>query len=144
LVADESAAKEMLKLRRKIEDLEAQIAETGSSPPAGSESLAQGDEIITIRFSRSWAGNLYYGEEAFSWYPSYFSLLRTGAMPFETAYGISHRRLPQLKNRERAKIIPNLALFGRPIETGLVTVTCINTVVLNRVEYGFQFGPVGC
>src|ERR1019366_8523649 len=76
-------------------------------------------------------------------YPSYFSLLRTGAMPFETAYGISHRRLPQLKNRERAKIITNLALFGRPIETGLVTVTCINRVVLNRVEYGFQFGPVG-
>jgi hypothetical protein len=28
-------------------------------------------------------------------YPSYFSLLRTGAMPFETAYGISIRRFPE-------------------------------------------------
>jgi len=76
-------------------------------------------------------------------YPSYFSLLRTGAMPFETAYGISHRLLPELKDRERAKIIPNLAIFGRPIENGLVGVECINRVVLSRVEYGFQFGPVG-
>jgi len=75
-------------------------------------------------------------------YPSYFSLLRTGAMPFETAYGISHRRFPQLKDRERAKTIPNLALFGRPIEDGLAAVRCINRVVLSRVEYDFQFGPV--
>jgi hypothetical protein len=28
-------------------------------------------------------------------YPSYFSLLRTGGMPFETDYGISLRRFPQ-------------------------------------------------
>ena len=77
-------------------------------------------------------------------YPSYFSLLRTGAMPFETAYGISHRRFPQLADREKAKIIPNLALFGRPIEQCMVTVRCINKLILNRVEYGIQFGPVGC
>jgi hypothetical protein len=76
-------------------------------------------------------------------YPSYFSLLRTGAMPFETGYGISHRKFPQLKGRERAKIIGNLALFGRPIEDGLATVCCIDRVVLRRVEYDFQFGPVG-
>ncbi|HWO27779.1 MAG TPA: RES family NAD+ phosphorylase [Candidatus Acidoferrum sp.] len=77
-------------------------------------------------------------------YPSYFSLLRTGGMPFETAFGISYRRFPQLANCEKAKIIPNLALFGRPIEQGSVSVRCINKLILNRVEYGIQFGPVGC
>jgi len=77
-------------------------------------------------------------------YPSYFSLLRTGGMPFETAYGISHRKFPQLADREKAKTIPNLALFGRPIEQRVVTVRCINKLILNRVEYGIQFGPVGC
>jgi hypothetical protein len=76
-------------------------------------------------------------------YPSYFSLLRTGEMPFETSYGISHRRVPGLKDREKAKAIPNLALFGRPIEQGSVTVRCINKLILNRVEYSVQFGPVG-
>lgn len=77
-------------------------------------------------------------------YPSYFSLLRTGGMPFETAYGISYRRFPQLADREKSKTIPNLALFGRPIEQDLVDIRCINKLILNQVEYGIHFGPVGC
>jgi hypothetical protein len=76
-------------------------------------------------------------------YPSYFSLLRTGGMPFETTFGISHRRIPQLAEREKSKIIPNLALFGRPIEQGLVRIGCINRLILSRVEYDIHFGPVG-
>jgi hypothetical protein len=48
-------------------------------------------------------------------YPSYFSLVRTQGQPFETACGISLRRFPQLADREKAKTIPNLAVFGRPI-----------------------------
>jgi RES domain len=76
-------------------------------------------------------------------YPSYFSLLRTGSMPFETTYGISHRRISQLHEREKAKTIPNLALFGRPIEEHTVKVLCINKLIMSRVEYGFHFGPVG-
>lgn len=76
-------------------------------------------------------------------YASYFSLFRTGGMPFETTYGISHRRFPSLQEYERAKTIPNLALFGRPIEEGQVQVRCINKLILSRVDYGFHFGPVG-
>jgi hypothetical protein len=76
-------------------------------------------------------------------YPSYFSLLRTGGMPFETTYGISHRRFAHFQEYERAKIIPNLALFGRPIREGVVAVRGINRLVLDRVEYGVRFGPVG-
>ena len=76
-------------------------------------------------------------------YPSYFSLLRTGHMPFETTYGISHRRFSTQSEQEKAKIIPNLDLFGRPIEQGHVEVRCINKLILNRVEYDVHFGPVG-
>ena len=76
-------------------------------------------------------------------YPSYFSLLRTGGMPFETAYGISLRRFPQAAGYERAKIIPNLGLFGRPVRDGRVTAHGINRIVLDRVDYGVRFGPVG-
>jgi hypothetical protein len=71
-------------------------------------------------------------------YPSYFSLLRTGGMPFETVHGISHRRIPKLADRERSKIIANLALFGRPIEEGRV-----NKIIVSRVDYVIHFGPVG-
>lgn len=76
-------------------------------------------------------------------YPSYFSLLRTGKMPFETTLGISNRRFSQIADREKANSIPNLALFGRPIEQGHVGVRCINKLIINRVEYGIHFGPVG-
>jgi hypothetical protein len=64
-------------------------------------------------------------------------------MPFETAYGISLRRFPRAAEYERAKIIPNLDLFGRPVREGTVTARGINRMVLDRVEYGVRFGPVG-
>ncbi|WP_112944962.1 MULTISPECIES: RES family NAD+ phosphorylase [unclassified Rhizobium] len=74
-------------------------------------------------------------------YPSYFSLLRTGAMPFETTFGISHRRIEQMQMREQDKSIQNIALFGRPIAEGKISVGCINRVIISRVAYGFHFGP---
>jgi hypothetical protein len=76
-------------------------------------------------------------------YPSYFSMLRTGGMPFETVTGISHRRFSKLADYEKSKIVPNLGIFGRPIHDGTVEVKCINKLILTRVEYDFIFGPVG-
>jgi hypothetical protein len=75
-------------------------------------------------------------------YPSYFTLLRTGATPFETTFGISHRRFPGLREHDRKNTISNLALFGRPVTDGSVTVQCINRVILNKVEYKLHFGPL--
>lgn len=75
-------------------------------------------------------------------YPSYFSLLRTGGRPFETAYGLSLRRFhPQADDYAKAHTIPNFALFGRPIEEGLVEVKCINRVILTQIGYLGHFGP---
>ncbi len=76
-------------------------------------------------------------------YPSYFSLLRLGQMPFQTVYGISQRRIPQLQEHEQTKSIPNLALFGRPVASGSVSVLCIDRLIISRVEYDFHFGPTG-
>jgi hypothetical protein len=75
-------------------------------------------------------------------YPSYFTLLRTGEMPFATTYGMSHRRFPQLLEHTRRSTISNVALFGRPVADRSVAVRSINRVVLNRVEYNVRFGPV--
>ena len=75
-------------------------------------------------------------------YPSYFTLLRTGEIPFETAYGLSHRRFPDTYEHIRKNTISNLALFGRPIADRLVKVQCINKVILNKVEYMLHFGPL--
>ena len=74
-------------------------------------------------------------------YPSYFSYIRTGAFPFETIYGISIRRIPQLKDYAQSQSIPNIAIFGRPVKDNKVSVACINKVVINRVSYDITFGP---
>ena len=83
-----------------------------------------------------------YGYDGLA-YPSYFSLLRTGKVPFETTFGMSHRAIPKLADRERSKIVANLALFGRPVEQGKVEIRSINRLVLRRVQYDFHFGPIG-
>jgi hypothetical protein len=74
-------------------------------------------------------------------FPSYFSLLRTGSLPFETAFGISIRKLDSLRHHAEAQTVPNLALFGRPVRDGLVNVDGINRVVIRRAAYDFHFGP---
>jgi RES domain len=76
-------------------------------------------------------------------YPSYFSLVRTGARPFDTAYGLSVRRFPSHREHARALSIPNVALFGEPIREGYVRVDGVNRVLLQRVGYDVHFGPVG-
>ena len=69
-------------------------------------------------------------------YPSYFSMLRVGAMPFETVFGIASPRIPHLQDYERAKTVSNLAIFGRPVR-------CIDKLIIQRVKYDFHFAPVG-
>jgi len=75
-------------------------------------------------------------------YPSYFSLLRCGVMPFQTVYGISNRRIPQYQKIEQAITIPNIAIFGHPLKEGRVIVKSINRLILSRVEYNYHFGSV--
>lgn len=74
-------------------------------------------------------------------YPSYFSLIRLGIMPFQTTYGISHRRFQPQQDHEESKAVPNLALFGRPVESRDIEIQCINRIVLKHVHYGYHFGP---
>ncbi len=75
-------------------------------------------------------------------YPSYFSTMRTGSMPFETVYGISLRRLPIYSDHVKSQVIPNIALFGRPIKEGKIKVKCINRLMLSKVKYEYRFGPI--
>lgn len=76
-------------------------------------------------------------------YSSFFSLIRMGGHPFETAYGLSLRRFHPRRNQyAEAFTIQNLELFGRPLEKGIVGVECINRLVLTQVGYRGHFGPV--
>lgn len=74
-------------------------------------------------------------------YPSFFSYIRTGHVPFDTVYGISIRRIAELKEHAESQIVPNLALFGRPIKDEILRVDSINKVVINRIGYDLSFGP---
>ncbi|WP_214629727.1 hypothetical protein [Paenibacillus agaridevorans] len=49
-VPDESSTKELLKLRRHIEELENQLAEYKSKVTIGSEELAQGEDNVKINY----------------------------------------------------------------------------------------------
>lgn len=100
---------------------------------AGKHSYHVSREIASSVFKAGYGGLIY---------PSYFSLSKTGATPLETIYDISIRRVPSLKRHAKSHIIPNLALFGRPIEEGLVKVRCLNRLVIRKVEYDLQFGPL--
>jgi hypothetical protein len=74
-------------------------------------------------------------------YPSYFSYVRTGSHPFDTAFGISIRRFAEMNEVIASETIPNLALFGRPLAEGKLTLECINKITLNRVQYHVTLGP---
>lgn len=50
-LADRDATMELLQLRRRVEDLQSELAKVRTSAPKGSEGLAQGDETHTLRFS---------------------------------------------------------------------------------------------
>lgn len=75
-------------------------------------------------------------------FSSYFSAIRTGSVPFEISFGISNRLLPNQGENEAAKIMPNLAFFGRPIADGRIKVVNKNRVTVRKVEYTTEFGPV--
>ncbi len=49
-VTDALAAAELLKLRKTIEELEGRLQEARSAAPAGSEKLAQGEEVYSVDF----------------------------------------------------------------------------------------------
>jgi len=57
-------------------------------------------------------------------FPSYFSSVYT------------------YKTHAKSQIIPNVALFGRPIEEKIIDVKCINRLILNKIKYDVLFGPV--
>ncbi len=76
-------------------------------------------------------------------YPSFFSLIRTGGHPFETAYGLSLRRFhPKAEEYAQAFTISNFAIFGRPLESSLIRVKCINRLIITQIGYRGHFGPV--
>lgn len=75
-------------------------------------------------------------------YPSYYSQVRNGAIPFETAYGISIRKLEPLQPYARSQVMENICLFGRPVKNKVLTVKCINRLVLKKAMYDYHFGPI--
>ena len=66
-VADESAAQEIVRLRKKIEELETHITDTEIAAPTGTEGLAQGEETIPIHFHFRADGSYVDGQAEFSW-----------------------------------------------------------------------------
>ncbi len=90
-------------------------------------------EIATAASARGFSGLVF---------PSYFTYLRRGNMPFQTVFGISHRRIPQFRAYEQTRPVQNLAIFGRPLRDRLVSARSIDRVILRSIGYDIHFGPV--
>ncbi len=99
---------------------------------AGKHSYEITRDLSKAAFSRGLDGIIF---------PSYFTYLRRGNMPFQTVYGMSHRRIPQFRAYEQSRPVQNLAIFGRPIRDGVLSVKSIDKVILRRVSYDYHFGP---
>ena len=69
LVADESAAQEILRLRKKIDELSLHIAQSELTAPPGTEDLSQGQDTISLHFRYELSGAAGYQEtlDAFTW-----------------------------------------------------------------------------
>lgn len=66
-IPDESTVEEMLRLRKRVEELEEQLHNVSTHAPQGSEQLAQGDDEFRIHFT--WADptdDLFYPGDAYS------------------------------------------------------------------------------
>lgn len=74
--------------------------------------------------------------------PSHFSSLRTGHHYFQAIKGMPVRAIPQLRDQQRTKLVPNLVLFDHPIIEGKVKVLSVNRVHMERAQYTLRFGPV--
>lgn len=66
-VADEGAAQEILRLRRKIDEMEVHIAQTELRAPPGTETLARGDDTISVHFTYKLGGDFQETTEVFRW-----------------------------------------------------------------------------
>lgn len=74
-------------------------------------------------------------------FPSFFTQARLGRLPFPSVYQSLDNKIDEFKKIEISGKIPNIAIFGKPIEDKKVEVLSINKLILNRVVYDYFFGP---
>lgn len=74
--------------------------------------------------------------------PSHFSSLRTGHHYFQAIKGMPVRAIPQLREKQKSKLVPNILLFDHPIQEEKVKVLSVNRVHMERAQYTLRFGPV--
>jgi hypothetical protein len=66
-VTDESAAQEILRLRKRIDELDAQVTHNALAVPPGTEDLAQGEDTVVVHFHFEANGSYVDGQADFSW-----------------------------------------------------------------------------
>lgn len=74
-------------------------------------------------------------------FPSFFTQARLGKLPFPSIYQSLDNKIDEFREIEISGKIPNIAIFGQPIEDKKVEVLSINKLILNRVVYDYFFGP---
>jgi hypothetical protein len=115
--AVEASAGETLKYRKRIEELEAKLMEVAGSAPAGSEGLAQGDDLVEIHFS--FVTGPYLGEKR-----HYYQIFLTWNQIFhdvgpamideasERQFITAFNNCVEMRSREPRRLEPNFKDMG--------------------------------
>jgi hypothetical protein len=74
-------------------------------------------------------------------YPSFYNQLIPETDPLQTSFGLSNRKFPGMKDYFDKIVIKNIAIFGKPIQEGKVTINNINRLVLRWIPYQYDLGP---
>lgn len=74
-------------------------------------------------------------------FPSFFTQARLGKLPYPSVYQSLDNRIDEFREIATSGKIPNIAIFGQPIEDKRIEVLSINKLILNRVVYDYFFGP---
>jgi len=141
------ATEEILRLRRKVEELEARIAQVSMTPPPQTEHLAQGDDSFTIRilrkdnnnqvseipFSTTW-------NELFSCIGPMMLSIRVSSELSESICELAQRRMAKLRDARGLRVVEQdlqtITLQLRAL--GLIRQDTPNALLWRLTEYGDQ------
>jgi hypothetical protein len=109
-LADQEATMELLQLRRRVEELQAELSRARVSAPKGSEDLAQGDEVHLLRFTfAATSPGEYHSKTGSSSFTSTWNELFASIAPLmiheatEEAMKIALNNLAEARNIDRLR-----------------------------------------
>lgn len=133
IVTSEEANTEISRLRKENEELKSSLKHVSTNPPVGTESLKQGDDELTIRYSYYY-GSDHFKDETINW-NQIFYLVGPTLISESTEDGMKEpiadymRQVEQDKNGKRPR---NLMINDEDFQTIKVQLMALGLIIKNE------------